>query len=216
MTTQLSTLASKLCPILYFDSQEQYYPCRIQDVDLTNIFTTISDDTHLYYWHDEAEKYITYVVFYQQDGGIHGIGTHKYDIEFVRVFYDENCQPTRYYLSEHGRDQGLYIAHDKVKKDKVTGRAVFYIAKKTHANYPSAGIWVRGFCFANDVTAEDVRWDPCKSLEAITDPSAISQKFGDGHMQWYAATQDIAGAPTSWYFWYRFFYPLSKKWRALP
>jgi Vacuolar protein sorting-associated protein 62 len=212
----MTDLAKALCPLFYFDSKEQFFPCLVTMVDRDNTFTTIADDTPIYYYHDEPQRFITYVVFYQQDGGIHGIGAHKYDIEFVRVFYDQTNLPTNYYLSEHGRDQGMYISHSKVEHDKVTGRPVFYIAKNTHAHYPRSGVWLRGFCCANDVASKHVLWDPIGSLEPITDPTTVADKFGAGHMQWFALPHEIPGAPKNWNFLYRFFYPLSKRLRALP
>ena len=70
----------------------------------------------MYFYNDKNNKYITYVLIYSKDDGIHGIGSHKSDIEFVRVFFDENDNIIRYYLSEHGRDSGLYC-NEKCIKD---------------------------------------------------------------------------------------------------
>jgi hypothetical protein len=200
-----------LCPILYFDKNEIVFPCNVGETDISDIFEKLHSNSSVYYDHHKNERYVTFVLFYQKDGGIHNIGAHKHDIEYVRVFYDENNKPVQYYLSEHGRDQGLYIESSKLKHEEDTGRPIVYVAKSTHAHYPGAGVWVRGFCFANDVTGHNIRWDPASNLTPIPNIADLKAKFGDGHMQWSAEPKDIIGAPTKWYFWYRFLYPLSKK-----
>ena len=206
----MSNLPSLLCPVLYLANGEPYYPCSLENIDDTVIINSLIANPPMYYFHDLMERYITYIVFYQQDGGIHNIGGHKYDIEFTRVFYDSNNKPIKYYLSENGRDQGMYLDADRVRHDE-NGRPIFFIAIRTHAHYPASGTWVRGFCFANDQTSGHQKWDPVNNLVEISDPNTIGNRFGAGHMQWYAAPCDIIGAPSEPFnFIYRFFYPVSR------
>ncbi len=196
-------LAIVYCPIFYFSKYEKVFPSSFEDIDKPIINDKLNGKCPIYYKINELEKYITYVLLYQQDYGIHSIGVHKYDVEFVRVFYEDN----KYFLSQHGRDQGLYTR----KLEKLDGRPIIYVAKNTHAHYPKKGVWLRGFCFANDVTGEDIMFDPIDNITPIENIEEFQNKLGLGKMQWNAPPKDIIGAPKNCYFWYRFFYPLSKK-----
>lgn len=194
----------KYCPIFYFHKDEKYYPCTIENA-FNNINNTLTEDTPIYFYHDNINKYITYVLIYAYDSGIHNAGSHITDIEFVRVFYDENGNILKYYLSEHGRDSGLYCNENCIKDKTV------YVAKGTHAHYPTPSIWLRGFGFANDVTRKDIIWKP-KNIIEITNPQDILSTFGGGRAQWYARPEDIIGAPQGKFinFIYRFFLPISR------
>ena len=195
-------LAMIYCPTFYFSKYEKVFPCKFDDID-NNINDKLNHKCPIYFKHNELEKYITYVLFYQHDYGIHDVGAHKYDVEFVRVFYGEK----KYFLSQHGRDQGLYT--DKLQT--LNGRPIVYVAKNTHAHYPNKGIWLRGFCFANDVTRKDIVFDPSNNIIQISNVEDFQNKLGLGKMQWNAYPNDIIGAPKNCYFWYRFFLPLSKR-----
>jgi hypothetical protein len=171
----------------------------------------------VYYHHNVGLKYVTYIVCFRQDGGIHGIGAHAVDVEFVRVFYDSNFRVTGYFLSEHGRDQGMYLTEAR-RRSLTSGFGtlnacvnVVWVARNTHAMYPGPGVWVRGFGFASDVVragqillSKDV---PLVKLDELY----FKGLFGDNHSQCLALPKEIPGAPTSWNLMYRFLYPLSKR-----
>lgn len=184
------------CPIFIFHTKEKSFPCNF------------NQNASIYYFHNVEEKYISYVITYKQDDGIHGFGKHIDDVEFVRVFYEEN----KYFLSQHSRDQGLYI--NNLKYDEKYKRNIVYVALGTHAHYPEIGTWIRGFFFANDKTNNGIVWDPINLVE-ITDIEEFRNKYGNGKMQWYAETKDLIGAPVDKIdnLLYRFFYPISKRFR---
>lgn len=196
-------IVRSLCPNFFFHIHEKYFPCEFNRIDLQSCYSN-----PIYYYHNKGEKYITYVLFYKFDGGIHGFGSHKIDVEFVRVFYNDKSEPIRYFLSEHSKDQGMYVDVSKVMLDE-NKRPTFFVALNTHAHYPSNGVWVRCFCFANDVCGRYKHWDPSENIIQIEDPEHIRTKFGDGHMQWFAETSKLVGQPKRWGFIYRFLYPLS-------
>lgn len=200
----------KLCPSFIFDVKETAFPCSKEE---TQNSSQLIPNKPIYYFHDTVSQYVTFVIIYQFDTGIHNVGSHKTDIEFVRVYYDDNEKPVRYYLSQHGRDQGMYLNYDKMQKN-MNDRVNVYVAKGTHAHYPYKSIWVRGFCFANDITGDAFTWNPSHFVE-IKNPEEIEQQFGKGRMQWFAKTQDIIGAPTNRVMnaLYRFYLPLSSNLR---
>lgn len=202
----------ELCPTFIFHSKETVFPCSKEKMQ--NVPHLIPE-CPMYFFHDIDSHHVTFVIMYEFDTGIHNIGSHKTDIEFVRVYYDDNKKPVRYYLSQHGRDQGMYLNYDKMQKN-MNDRVNVYVAKGTHAHYPRKSIWVRGFCFANDITGDAFTWNPSQFIE-INDPQEIEQQFGKGRMQWSAKTEDIIGAPTNHIIntLFRFYLPLSSKLRKM-
>ena len=186
------------CPVFIFHTQEKSFP--------VNGDNNFNENRAIFYFHNKEEKYISYVITYKQDDGIHGFGKHINDIEFVRVFYEEK----KYYLSQHSRDQGMYL--EKLNYNDKYNRNIVYVALGTHAHYPSPGLWIRGFLFANDKTNDGIIWNPVNLIE-ITNVEDFRNRFGNGMMQWYADTKDLVGAPTGKILnvLYRFFYPISKK-----
>lgn len=208
-TTELE-LINEHCPIFIFHSKEQVYPSSIEDIINKISKDYFNANAPIYYFHNEQEKYITYVLIYSKDEGIHNIGSHATDVEFVRVFYDE--LPKKYYLSQHSRDQGFYCHVNNLEYDNINKKNKIYIAKGTHANYYSKGVWVRVLGFANDITDNGLHWIPNNFIK-LTDIDKFRELFGNGRMQWYADTKDIIGSPTSKInnLFYRFFYPLSKE-----
>jgi len=202
----------KLCPVFIFHKKENFYPSAKENINKinSNAFNKINP---IYFHHNKQEQYITFLLIYKFDTGIHNVGAHETDIEFVRVFYDSNNEPIKYYFSQHGRDQGMYLDYNQVQKN-MDGNTCVYVAKGTHAHYPKKSIWVRGFCFANDVTDDALQWKPTNLIE-IKDPQEIEHQFGSGRMQWHAMPKDIIGAPKKKILniLFRFFLPLSIKLR---
>lgn len=194
-------LAKSLCPKFIFHPNEKVFPCAIEDIDNIILLSKLNTGNPLYYYIDHIKEFVTYIAIYQYDLGIHNIGVHKYDIEFVRVFFDSKKQPIHYYLSEHGRDQGMYL--NKIKDNKV------YVAINTHAHYPYSSIWVRGFGFASDITGNGNVWAPTNFIKL--DKDEFFNRFGEHHMQCFAEPEDIPGAPKNWNSLFRFLYPVSKK-----
>ena len=169
---------------------------------------------------------LMYMVFYAVndgysvcDGCVNIGGYHVGDYEFVAVFLNKKTMmPEKVYLSEHSWDLGQMLDYDDLQK--VGDRIRVWVAKGSHANYPSSGVWTRIFGFPNDKCEDGkVPWMPGASSFVYMDENIpwvrylgrIGSKTSPGSPfykpMW--SGQDVPCYGDRW--WYRFFYPLSKK-----
>jgi hypothetical protein len=74
------------------------------------------------------------------------------DVEFISIYYLDN-NPVKVYFSSHstGQGEGHWVDYDKAEKRN--GFLVIYIARNSHANYPTSGTHARIYGFANDETS---------------------------------------------------------------
>lgn len=133
-----------------------------------NVAVTELSDRPVYYQYKRAfyqGKWYTalyYSVFYTTNPGYTplNIGFHVADVERIVILYDEvTNKPEHVYFGAHGKGMGCWRKFsecERVGNDIL----VVYVSAESNAFYPSAGVWVRGFGFANDVTGNDTRWQP--------------------------------------------------------
>lgn len=160
----------------------------------TDITMQSHDDAGVFYHHDASRKYVTYILVFARDEGIHGVGGHDVDVEFVRSYYDDDGKPLKFFLSCHSRMEGRWVEASKMTYTD-DHRPIVYAALGTHAHYESVGVWVRGFGFANDVARDDVRFESRIRLIPIDDPLTFLSRFTPDHWQWNATTDKLPGAP---------------------
>lgn len=113
------------------------------------------------------------------------LGFHDHDVERVTVAYamdtylEDRAQPIKIYYGAHGTGQGMWVPWLACPKTK-EGRVIIYVARGSHASYPSPGIKFRIFGFANDVCNNRgvrIAFDPNMSLVPAFDhrfPNGIS------------------------------------------
>ena len=111
---------------------------------------------------ENGYKVVT-VSFYYKDNPASGVGWqarprdrnlgyHPDDIEFVSIYYTEDGTPEKVYFSQHsiGKGEGVWRPYKSCQfRD---GYLVVYVARNSHACFPTPGTQVRVFGFANDVT----------------------------------------------------------------
>jgi hypothetical protein len=79
------------------------------------------------------------------------MGYHPDDMEFISIYYLEGS-PQKVFMSAHsvGGGNGTWTSYENCEfRD---GFLVVYVARNSHANYPTAGTQYRIYGFANDVT----------------------------------------------------------------
>jgi hypothetical protein len=225
-------VVARLCPLLHIAPDETLRPCTLQRFEdlragRSSTATATDGDAPLYYRWDAAERHVTYVHVYPADGGLHGVGGHAGDVEFVRFYYAEapagdagGVSITRAYYAAHGRDQGAWVEGRRVPRDSATGRPLVFVARSTHASYPAPGCWPRIFFVGNDhaygargavAVADGGVWDPADALVPLSDDPAL---LPPGLMQWRADAHELTGVPRGRVAatLYRLLYPLSKGW----
>lgn len=146
-------------------------------------------------------------------------GFHYGDWEFVSIFINKDTQlPEKVYLSEHSWDLGQLLNYADLQK--VGDQIQVWVAKGSHANYPSSGLWTRIFGFPNDHCADGkIPWAPDASSFIEMDETLPWVKYlgrigsttspGSPYYKPMWNGQDVPCYGDKW--WYRFFYPLSKK-----
>lgn len=124
--------------------------------------------------------YIQYILFYPYNGatpvlgGVFWAGAHQADLENVTAEV-HGSDLKGYYLSRHG-DEVFYRTEDLEERD---GRRVIYVARGSHANYPSAGSFRRVYGCAYDVTdSHGCTWQP----------ETFTQLFNPGEPEYNPAT----------------------------
>lgn len=184
---------SKYIPTFIFHPHEHYRPCTLEA-----LVGIASSEQPLYYVHNAVERYITYILMYMRDtGNACGLGKHKWDVEFVRVYYDSD-RITKAYYSAHSSDQGTWVDGDKL--EYIDNSPVVYVSKGTHAHYPRCKTIWRIFGFANDRVGRGETWKPTV-LKELEDPNGILREFDQ------YTYSDFKGALGGWF---RFLYPVSK------
>lgn len=211
----IPSVVTKFCPIFVFHPKEKVLPCSLERMLVPSCFVQQNiNDVPIYYFHNETERYVTYILMYEQDLGTSqtGLGGHERDIEFVRVYYDENVEIKRVYFSAHSSDQGSWVDPSKLVMDG--DRFLTYVSLSSHAMYPSHGIIFRIFCFANDVCADQSKegrvWDPVSNMTLMKDVDSFKDIPNIGSfMQWSYKTQHLKGIKgPAWL--RRLIYPLFK------
>ena len=143
---------------LRFHPSELTYPSAF-DHTVTGQPTAYCHTGHII-WNSKAYKYVHYVWYYVDNPGIGccGIlpyakcmGYHPHDIEGVTILFQEE-DPMFVYFHAHGYGQGTMLPWDACEKNE-DGALIVYVAKFSHASYPKAKYYCRGFGFASDVTS---------------------------------------------------------------
>lgn len=132
-------------PVLHFHPNERFFPTSVEDA-LAGIqgdpviyghVSTVADMYRLVY-------YTLYVVndYYYRFLGI-PVGYHRGDLEHIVMYVDrDNIARVRHtYLSAHSFQQGTWV-DGKLQH--------IYVARASHAHYPTPQTFVRVFGFAND------------------------------------------------------------------
>jgi hypothetical protein len=91
------------------------------------------------------------------------LGYHRYDVEAITIYYDPKTEQPRYAtFSTHDLKTHKTYPYEDLEKEN--GFLVVYVARGSHANYPTKGIKKRIAGLANDITDDDgeilqYRWD---------------------------------------------------------
>lgn len=78
------------------------------------------------------------------------LGYHEGDVEKLIMLMDETNRISKVYFKAHGRGQGIWRDASQCEFDD-HGNLVAYVARESHAFYPSPGIKWRAYGFANDL-----------------------------------------------------------------
>lgn len=144
---------------LLFHPSERYFPTdkHFQDQVIPKVY--YSEQPELYSYKGEKYKSILYEIYYKTNGAIgfgncifpksKFLGYHEIDIERIIILYDVLSDlPAFVYFSAH-RDEGKWLPYSACETT-YEGLIKIYVAKYSHANYPSSGIWPRIYGLAND------------------------------------------------------------------
>jgi hypothetical protein len=171
-------------PTWVFAVDEPVYPTKLQNV--YGIETAFDENAPVYvYWHRktdaEPEQFVSFVLMYCFDTGIHNVGSHVTDVEFVRVYYDDDFKAIKWFLSCHTNRDGHWVRQRELTR--------VWVARGTHAHYPGPGTWVRAGGVANDVCSSGVEWKPkaaqCRYLSRI---DSLEKLLGGGRKQFMSTT----------------------------
>lgn len=193
----MAALAELLAPTLFFHTAERNLPTNIT-------YSSSFPASPLYFYHDPYAQYISFVIMYAGDGGN---GAHKIQVEFVRVHYDDDGRPSRYYLS--GQDGRWVEASELLHGGQ--RRADIYVARGTHSMYEGTGTWLRRFGLANDVTQRAVMWSPKWNLVELADPLVLCARLGPEHLIFALPSENLPESPKGklWNFLFRVALPVS-------
>lgn len=88
------------------------------------------------------------------------VGEHIYDLEHITVRISKNTQKLlKVHFGAHQRKDGMWVNNSNLEMEDDT-HPVVYVAKGSHALYPSTWCWPRIFCVANDYTCKGKLWVP--------------------------------------------------------
>lgn len=144
---------------LRFHPEEKYFPT---DNNFRQEEPVIykSEQTEPYVFYGKKYKSVLYEIYYQINGAIGFgktlfpksklLGYHKIDIERIIILRDLTTNlPQHVYFSAH-RDEGKWMPYNECSFTTF-GDLIVYVAKFSHANYPSPGCWYRIYGLANDL-----------------------------------------------------------------
>lgn len=149
---------------LRFHSAEHYFPVTKEDMA---VFRTVLYDyapcyinTRQMTYKDVLYDVVLYAFHYAYNGAIGcgypcfpyapALGYHEKDIERVAVLLDTlTHEPKHVYFFAHGKGQGSWKPWKACEKNDA-GDLVVYVARASHAAYPSRGTRLRIFGLAND------------------------------------------------------------------
>lgn len=207
----------RIIPKTYLDYQGKYNLPNKTNIDLIPIYGKVEyyqdfiDIIYIFnYYYNNAYKWL----------GIYVGGEHQADIEHIRIRVSKInniYEVSKIYFSAHSKDQGRWVKSKNIEwyNNIPNKRPIVYVAKGSHANYPSSGIWFRVFGFANDKTKKKgaIKWNP-KNIINLNERDDLMTYNGDMgnngvddlNRNWNnAPSQDIHPG-----FIYRFFFPVSK------
>jgi len=94
-------------------------------------------------------------------------GFHDHDVEKVSILYEPGTEdPQWVYFSAHSMVQGTWMAWEDCQKTP-EGRLVIYVARSSHASYPTPGLRLRIFGFANDTCNSTGRHIDLDAIPAV-------------------------------------------------
>lgn len=102
-------------------------------------------------------------------------GYHDHDVEKVTILYQPGTEhPVYVYFSAHGVGQGMWMEWTRCEKT-IDNHLVVYVARSSHACYPTPEVRCRIFGFANDYCSNKGRWVNLTALNAFdwTSPNGI-------------------------------------------
>lgn len=159
---------------LRFHPKESHYPVPSACKRYTG--TT----THL----GKEYQYESYRWYYTMNNGIgccflcpdsQAMGNHPDDTEGVVILKNSDGKPEHVYFNAHGQGQGMWCTWDECEKT-MDGTLIVYVARYSHASYPKAGLYLRGFGFANDLTSSTGRYIMYNSESFATAPTEMITK----------------------------------------
>lgn len=145
---------------LHFHPKEKFFPCTNNFEKSSDFPVYISEQKELYSYNKTLYKSVVFQIYYTENGAIglgkslfpksKFLGYHLIDIERIIILYDLiSNEPAYVYFSAH-RDEGKWVKYSDCEFTP-QGDLIVYVAKYSHANYPSPGTWFRIYGFANDL-----------------------------------------------------------------
>tara|TARA_Y100000389_G_scaffold75080_1_gene71689 strand:- start:554 stop:1522 length:969 start_codon:yes stop_codon:yes gene_type:complete len=147
-------------------------------------------------------------------------GQHQADIEHIRIRLDitgdKIFEVLGIYYSAHSSDLCSWFKSKDIEwHNNIPNRnPIIYVAKGSHANYPSPKVWYRTFGFVNDITTNKnaIIWKPEKVINLKTRNDLMSYNGIMGNEKVDNLNRDWENPPDfncKSSFLYRFFYPIS-------
>ena len=133
----------------------------------------------IYYFIRTSEKFIDIVFFiyftYNGPLSILGkkVGAHDTDLEHIVVRVDTLTQLIAVYFSAHG-SEGRWVMKDSLQL--INNNVLIYVAKSSHAMYPTNGRQWRVMGLANDKTDFGLSWTTDRLIE-VKDNDPVWMKY---------------------------------------
>lgn len=128
---------------------------------------------------------LQYIFFYSFNSGYliccHVYGNHHADIEHVTITVNKTTNKIdKMFFGAHGYQDGRWIKGDSLQYENE--RPIVYVARGSHACYPTSGTYYRIYFLANDHCGKGKRWDP--QLEKIANQAWLSYRgnWGFNHV----------------------------------
>jgi len=215
----------QIIPDKYLDYQGKYNLPNPVSIDLIPIYGKVE------YYEDYIDIIYIFNYYYNNSYKFYGIyvgGEHQADIEYIRVRVKKSIKLnekiksypydiSEIYFSAHTIDQGRWVKSKNIDwyNNIPNGRPIIYVAKGSHANYPSPGIWHRIFGFANDRTKKKgaIKWNPSNVINLNERDDLMSYDGDMGNNGVDDLNRNWKNVPSENIhpgFFYRFFFPISK------